>query len=318
MSARAFLNFLTTLSVVFPLLCFAQPAKTIAITVDDLPILSKTPFTTEEAAALNAKMLRAFKTAGVTAVGFVNEDRLLVRGRVDAGIDILDSWLVAGMELGNHNFGHIGLWKSTLAQNQDAVTKGEVFTRWLTTQRGAPLRYYRHPFTQTGRDEAERQAFEAFLGSRGYTVAPFTIEHDDYLYSCVYDALHLNGKEQDKAVVTAEYLAHLEASVQIYESMSDQLFGRQIPQILLIHATRLNAETLENMLHKLRSMGYSFITLEEAMRDKAYRSPEKASQQFGPSWLARWARAATKRLSVYGQPDPVGKTAEMAAKLCAE
>lgn len=296
----------------------SHAAKSIAITIDDLPLMSRTPYSTEDAAAANASILKTLQKHGVTAVGFVNEDRLLVRGKVDAGIDILDQWLVAGMELGNHNYGHIGLWNSPLSSNQDAVVKGEVFTRWLTSLRGKPLRYYRHPFTQTGRNAAEKQAFEEFLSARGYTVAPFTIEHDDYLFSCVYDKLAHTQDSNKRTLVISEYLSHLQTSVRVYESMSEQLFGRQIPQIFLIHATRLNAEALDAMLQALRSMDYTFVTLETALLDEAYRSKDNASKQFGPSWLTRWARAMSRKLPVYGHPDPSGQVAEMAAKLCNE
>lgn len=316
------MNMRSVLSLVAALACpavaIAEPAKTIAVTIDDIPILSRTPVSAEEVATVNAGILKALRANGVKAVGFVNEDRLLVRGKVDAGIEVLDAWLSAGMELGNHNFGHLGLWNSSLEENQDAVLKGEVFTRWLAARHGAPLRYYRHPFTQTGRDEAEKLAFEAFLKSRGYTVAPYTIEHDDYLYSCVYDKLEAGADKTAQGAVAADYLAHLKESVRIYESMSEQLFGRQVPQVLLIHATRLNAETLDRTLSTLREMGYSFITLEAALRDEAYRSPADASKQFGPSWLARWARAKARKLTAYGQPDPADQTAELASKVCAE
>lgn len=310
--------FVFLLAFVLPFCAAAQARKTIAITIDDVPILSKTPYSMEEAANVNTKLLDVLRKHGVPAIGFVNEEKLLVRGKVDAGIDILDQWLAAGMELGNHNFNHIGLWKSSLSSNQDAVVKGEVFTRWLMSIRGKSLRYYRHPFTQTGRDATEKQVFEEFLAARGYTVAPFTIEHDDYLYSCVYDKMTLQREYDKQAIVVAEYLDHLKTSVRVYESMSEQLFGRQIPQIFLIHATRLNAEALDAMLQELRNMGYTFVTLEAALLDDAYRSKSNASQQFGPSWLARWARAMPKKLTVYGQSDPVGQVAEMANNLCAE
>lgn len=316
MSMRALLAYLLTL--VFSINAVAQTKKTIAITIDDIPIMSKTPISMEDAASVNAKLLHVLKMHGVTAVGFVNEDGLLVRGKIDAGVDILDQWLAAGMELGNHNFGHVGLWRSTLSANQDAVVKGEVFTRWLTSSRNKPLRYYRHPFTQTGRNEVEKQAFEDFLTSRGYTVAPFTIDHDDYIYSCVYDKLVQSLDAAKQELVKTEYLAHLENAVKVYESMSQQLFDRQIPQILLIHANRLNAEALDAMLSKLRGMGYTFVSLDTALEDEAYRSKTNASKQFGPSWLARWARALPKKLTVYGPPDPAGRVAELATKLCAK
>ena len=100
--------------------------------------------------------------------------------------------------------------------------------------------------------------------------------------------------------------------------MSSQLFGRQIAQVLLIHATRLNADTLDRTLSTLRELGYEFVPLEVALGDEAYRSAAQASRQFGPSWLARWARAAGKKLSVYGQSDPSGEVARLHKQLCAQ
>lgn len=294
----------------------AADAKRIAITIDDLPAASITAITPDEAARLNQQLLAALRRHGAHAVGFVNEDRLLVPGQVDKGIAVLDDWLNAGMELGNHNFGHKGLWSSSLEDVQTAVLQGEVITRWLTSRRQAPLRYYRHPYTQTGKTEADRLAFEAFLASRGYSVAPMTVEHDDYLFACVYDHLQAPTEAERRRAVEAEYDAHLRTALQVFETMSQELFGRQIPQVLVIHANRLNAQTLDRTLATLAQLGYRFVPLDEALRDEAYRSPEKASGRFGPSWLARWARAKGVKLSVYGQPDPAGQTAAWHGQLC--
>jgi peptidoglycan/xylan/chitin deacetylase (PgdA/CDA1 family) len=198
------------------------------------------------------------------------------------------------------------------------VLKGEVLTRWTTARKGATLRYYRHPYTQTGKDDVEKAAFEAFLASHGYTVAPFTMEHDDYVFSCVYEQVSAEGPEQDtlRATVVAEYDAHLRASVATFEGMSEELFGRQIPQVFLIHASRLTAHTLDQTLSSLRDLGYEFVSLEDAMQDDAYRIPTQASRQFGPSWLARWARAKGVTLAAYGQSDPSGSTAILHRKYC--
>jgi peptidoglycan/xylan/chitin deacetylase (PgdA/CDA1 family) len=295
----------------------AAEGKRIAVTIDDVPFATSTPITVEDANLLNQALLAALRRHNVKAVGFVNEDRLLIPGKIDSAVAILDNWLDAGMELGNHNFGHLGLWKSPLADIQDAVVKGEVFTRWLSAKRGLPLRYYRHPYTQTGKNEQERDSFESFLASRGYTVAPFTIEHDDYLFSCVYDRLPAIERDALRAIVVSEYDAHLRKSVATFEAMSAQLFGRQIAQIFLIHASRLNADTLNRTLLTLRDLGYEFVTLDEALKDDAYASPTLASRQFGPSWLARWARAKGMKLSAYGQADPTGRTAKLYEELCA-
>lgn len=292
--------------------------KRIAITIDDLPFASATPMSVLEASRLNDSLLRALRRHEAPAIGFVNEDRLLVQGQIDRGVAILEAWLDAGMTLGNHNFGHVGLWAASVEQVQTAVLKGEVITRWLTTQRGLPLRYYRPPYTQTGRNEADREAFERFLQAHGYTLAPFTVDHDDYWFACVYD--HLDGTEaaSDRQTVEDDYDAHLRRSMGVFESMSAQLFGRQIPQILLIHANRLNADTLDRSLSTLKALGYRFITLDEALQDEAYQRPTAASGKFGPSWLARWARFQGVKLSVYGQPDPDGPTVALHRRYCGE
>lgn len=298
---------------VLALTSFATRAKQIAISVDDVPVASTVPASLDEVVTINEALLRVLKQHHARAIGFVNEDKLYRPGEVDARINILRSWLQAGMELGNHNFGHLGLWASSLRDVEDAVIKGEVITRQVTAEQHAPLRFYRPPYTQTGRDESQKAAFEDFLTSRGYRVAPFTIEHDDYLYGCVFDHART---ESERRLVIEEYLNHLRVSVDVFEQMSQELFGRQIPHILLIHASRLNARSLDTTLSALESYGYEFISIAEAMEDPAYRSPDRASGRFGPSWLARWARAAGTKLTSYGQPDPTGWTAGQAQALC--
>ena len=41
----------------------------------------------------------------------------------------------------------------------------------------------------------------------------------------------------------------------------------------------------------LERRGYSFVTLEEAMSDRAYRLPDTYTGEWGISWLQRWAMA---------------------------
>src|SRR5260363_249787 len=53
-----------------------------------------------------------------------------------------------------------------------------------------------------------------------------------------------------------------------------------------------------------RARLYRFVSLDEALRDAAYASPDGYIGKFGPSWLRRWADGLGKKLSVRGQPDP--------------
>ena len=81
-----------------------------------------------------------------------------------------------------------------------------------------------------------------------------------------------------------------------------ELFGREIPQILLIHANALNAELMPELLAMFRRRGYRFVTLETALADLAYRSADEYAGRNGFSWFHRWSK--TKGLAPKGEPDP--------------
>ena len=292
-------------SGLLPFAAFAADGRKVAITIDDLPVASATPLNLEERRAVTSQLLKALHEHGASAVGFVNEDKLLEAGSIDANVALLESWLDHGMELGNHTFGHLGMYQADVQQMKAAVLKGETISRWLSERANRPYRYFRHPFTQTGNSTEEQHEFETFLASHGYTVAPFTIEHTDYLYSCIYDHLVAGDKPGINAnELQEEYLEHLGDAVDAFETMSEEIFARQIPQVWLIHANRINAATLDAQLKIFRQRGYSFITLEDALADPAYATPAAPSKRFGPSWLLRWARARGSNISVYGQPEP--------------
>jgi peptidoglycan/xylan/chitin deacetylase (PgdA/CDA1 family) len=123
----------------------ASPGRSMAVTVDDLPFvgygLGLTGIQEE-----TGKLLSALKRNQVPAIGFVNEDKLEVDGQFEARVAVLQAWLDAGMELGNHGYGHVDFNSTPLERYEEAVLKGEVATRRLLARRGAQPRYYRHPF----------------------------------------------------------------------------------------------------------------------------------------------------------------------------
>jgi peptidoglycan/xylan/chitin deacetylase (PgdA/CDA1 family) len=278
-------------------------ANQIAITVDDLPAVNEN-LPIADLKQNTRRLLEAMTRYGVVATGFVNEDKILTRGEVDARIDLLRMWLDAGMDLGNHGFGHLAFQKTPIEPYEEAVIKGEAITRRLLEERHQPLRYYRYPFSQTGQTLEIRDQFVRFLGAHNYQIAPMTIEDDDFVFAAVYvDAL----KHGDHALATrvrSSYMANLDLALNTFESMSQALFGRQIDQIIVIHANQLNADTLNLTLDRLQRRGYHFIPLEQALRDPAYASPDGYVGPYGPSWLRRWADGLKRSLPVLGQPDP--------------
>jgi peptidoglycan/xylan/chitin deacetylase (PgdA/CDA1 family) len=293
---------LTTLTLAL-LLAQPQPSpRTVAVTLDDLPGVGARSLA--EVQEMNRRVLAALRAAGAPAIGFVNEGSLQVAGERDARAGVLKSWLDAGMTLGNHGYRHQDLSKVSLDEYQDDVVRGEVVTRDLLKEHKLSLVYYRHPYTHTGATAEVKQAFEQFLAARKYKVAPFTIEHSDWMFAALYANARNRGDDQQATAVRADYLAHLERMCAWFEELSRDTFGREIPQILLTHVNRLNADALPEVLAILRKRGYRFITLDQALADDAYRTPDQYVGKNGPSWLHRWRVARKLPPRMRDEPDP--------------
>jgi len=282
--------------------------RSVAVTFDDLPATGAGVVSNEVAALreMTSKLLAAFRAHNVPVVGFVNEGKLFVEGEkpgdVLARTALLEMWLAAGLELGNHTWSHPDLNTTPLEKFEANVVRGEPVTRRLLAVVGRKLRYFRHPFLHVGLELDKRRAFEAFLAERGYTVAPVTIDDDDYVYAAVYaDALR-RGDGATASRVGEDYLRYMDAVFAFVEGVSRDLTGREIRQVLLLHANALNADYFSRLAGSMERRGYRFITLEEALGDEAYALPDAYFGRFGFSWLHHWELTAGRKRSP--SPDP--------------
>jgi len=130
----------------------AQPRKSIAITMDDLPVVStRTDLKTRQ--EITRKILAHIRHAHAPVTAFVNEGKLYANGQRDEQqVDLLRMWADAGLELGNHTYSHFNLNKG-LAEYEADLLKGEPITRELMAAHGKKLRYFRHPYLFAGRTQ---------------------------------------------------------------------------------------------------------------------------------------------------------------------
>ena len=94
----------------------------------------------------------------------------------------------------------------------------------------------------------------------------------------------------------------MESVVAFFEARSIEVAGREFPQILLLHANELNADLVPDLLAMFKRRGYTFVTLERALADDAYRLPDEYAGPSGLSWVHRWSK--TKGMKPKGEPDP--------------
>ena len=133
---------------------------------------------------------------------------------------------------------------------------------------------------------------------------PHTIDSNDYMFLPAYADAKAKHDSAGVRRVREAYLAFLAATTDFAEAMTPRLFGRDIPQTLLIHANDINADTLDDVLKLYAARGYRFISLDEAMADPAYQTPDTLVTSYGPSWLWRWSRSLGQDISFRGDPDP--------------
>jgi len=290
-------------------------ARSVAVTFDDLPIAGVLPRDIDASRELTRKLLGAIAAHHVPTIGFVNEDKLnAANGVVDTQrVDLLKRWLEAGLELGNYSYSHADLHATALDAFESDVLKGERVTRELMQERGLRLRYFRHPYLHTGRDLEKKAQFERFLAEHGYRVAPVTIDNDEYVFAGAYDRSLARGDASLAARIAVAYVPYMESKVEFFERNSRDLFGREIPEILLVHANMLNAERFGDLASMFERRGYRFITLDRALEDEAYRSPDTFVGTGGITWIHRWALTRGMPKTFYaGEPEAPAFVADAA------
>jgi peptidoglycan/xylan/chitin deacetylase (PgdA/CDA1 family) len=288
----------------FSLFSFSQK-KHVCFTLDDLPVVSyrlKDPTDQKE---LSEKLIFSLNKYKIPAIGFVNEKKLFdSAGIIKFQVDLLKSWIDRGLELGNHTFSHPDYNNVSLKQFSQDVLKGEIITRELLHSRNMTLKYFRHPFLHAGNTKEKADSLKNFLVDHGYIAAPVTIDNEDYLFAAVYEKSKIDNDTKLMKQIGHDYLKYMEKKVIYYEHQANKLFGRNINQILLIHASFLNSDYMDSLALMFVKNNYDFISMDKALEDKVYETEITRYGNWGISWLDRWALSQGKK-SDFFKDEPV-------------
>lgn len=281
---RRFLFILLLLAT--PTLAAPRPLR-VALTFDDLPDLMYDDHNDAQIAALMNGIIGHLTREHIPAIGFVNEDKLLDEaGNLDpARVALLDHWLDAGLQLGNHTYSHEGVSDVGVAEYENDILKGERVIRSLSEKHGQTLTWFRHPYLDTGKTVEERETVDRFLADHAYRIAPVTIDDSEWIFAMAYGHTH---NPITRWRIGSAYLRYMELRFAWYEARSRTVFHREIPQILLLHADELNAALLPKLIEMIRRRGYAFISIDDAMRDPSYESRDAWTSDAGVSWIERW------------------------------
>ena len=261
-------------------------APQLAITMDDFPVHGALP-AGETRATVAQRIVAAFRAAGVPEVyAFVNGAHVEREPETGAA---LTAWVAAGYPLGNHTWSHPNLDQVSAQQFEAELDRNEA-----TLQRfggGRDWRWLRYPFLAEGEAPTKRDSVRAALARRGYRIAAVTMDFSDWQWNDAYARCHAGGNPQAMEALERAYLDAVRESITRSRSMSRDLYGRDVPYVLLTHVSPFNARMMPRVLGLYREEGFRFVTLAAAQADSIYARDTDPSRPAGPTSLEARARA---------------------------
>lgn len=263
--------------------------KKICITVDDLPAVTYSSTIGELEREITSKLIKTFDRYSIPAIGFVVEGQLYKGGTLDSTkLEILEMWLENGYDLGNHTYSHYDYNKVNDTAFFNDILKGQILTKSLMQNHNKVLKFFRHPYLHAGIDSIKSKSLNDFLSKNNYIISPVTIDNDDYLFAKAYHTACRNKDTLLMKEIGVEYVCYMEQKLHYFEKISEDVFNRKISQTLLIHASQINADYLDELAKMYIKNGYTFISQEEAFNDPAYATQITFFSKRGLSWIFRW------------------------------
>ncbi len=237
----------------------------IAVTVDDLPDHGSLPTGGMTRLSIARAYIAAFKAHRVPqAWGFVNAHGLV---NEPDSIAVLKEWRAAGFPLGNHTYSHMALSGNTLAAWTADLQEGEPVLDALMGDEN--WKFLRFPFLDGG-NATNHDGAIAYLNAHHYRIADVSVSFSDWAYTETYNRCLAKNDQAAIALMKTRYIDAVRAEIVRMKAMSQKVYGRTIPQVLLTHIGGFASVMLPQVLDELEAAGAHYVTLEEAESDPAY------------------------------------------------
>ncbi|GAA5032800.1 polysaccharide deacetylase [Marivirga lumbricoides] len=270
----------------------------VAITIDDVPNVRQ-----YQKDKLHPLLLHKLDSLNVPIAIFINYSKLEQNKEIDKNKQLLSAWLQREyVTAANHTFSHSRYSDVGFESFKKDIEKGEAFREGTELKKDP--KYFRFPFNDLGKDSLQHKKIKTYLKEQGFTIAPHTVESSDWMFSYLYEH-YLKSGEMDKAKeVAAAYVVKTIQYFDFFDSLAETQYNRKINQIYLCHDNQLNADYLPGIIQLLKEKNYSFISLEEALKDPIYHQEDNYYQKWGVSWLYRWMKNPKERsVAMKQEPD---------------
>lgn len=283
------------ISVLISQLQLAQN-KNVCFSFDDLPVVNYGMTDTTFQKILLENLILNLNKYKIPAIGFVNENKLYDDDTINPfQVSLLKEWVKNGFDLGNHTFSHLDYNKVNFFNFTKDLLKGENISKQILNKENKSLKYFRHPFLHMGNTKEKADSLNDFLHNNSYKTAPVTIDNEDYLFALAYQRANVKNDSVLANQIGKDFVKYIEKKLHYFESQSQKLFGKNINQILLLHASWLNSDYIDSIADLFIKNGYRFVSMDEALKDKIYSTPINVYGNWGISWVDRWALSKGKK-----------------------
>jgi peptidoglycan/xylan/chitin deacetylase (PgdA/CDA1 family) len=258
-------------ALVLALCASGAQAQSVAFTFDDGPRLAPTPLLSPQ--QRNQALLDALARHRVQAALFVTAGNGANRPE---GHALAKAWGQAGHAVGNHTMTHPDLHSAKLSveQYQQEILECDAIIRTLPGYQ----KWFRYTFLREGNTPEKRDAMRAFLQQQGYRNAYVSLDTSDWRFDDKLREVLAKNPQADTAPIKQLYLAHVRQRALAYRALSQQLQGRDIAQVILLHHNLVNALWLDDVIAQFKGMGWSIVTPAAAFADPVYQLvPERAA-----------------------------------------
>jgi len=197
--------------------------------------------------------------------GFVNGFRMV---KYPYQIELLREWHAAGNPLGNHTWSHPELDTTPAEKYEANIARDEKTLRSVDPD--GDWHWFRYPFLEEGETVEKREAVRGWLTAHHYRIAEVSIDFQDYMWNDTYARC---AEQHNTAAITSLHDSYLESADQFItfsRGLSQNLYGRDIPYVLLLHVGAFDAKMLPELIALFRQRGFQFVTLPQAQADPAY------------------------------------------------
>jgi peptidoglycan/xylan/chitin deacetylase (PgdA/CDA1 family) len=256
---------LQRLMLLFALTPIAATSQQMAITFDDLPAAGQKPATISRL-EIAQSILATLKQQNMPPIyGFINGIRT---SEDPATFSVLEAWRAAGQPLGSHTWSHPNFEDISPAEFEADIEKNEPLLRKYMA--GEDWHWLRYPYLHEGETTAKHREVRTWLKAHNYKVADVTMDFEDYLWNEPYTRCVAKGDTAAIVQLHDSFLATASSHIETYRTLAHNLYGHDIPYVLLLHAGAFEARILPELLDLYRTRGFTFISLPTAEADAAY------------------------------------------------